>query len=302
MTDTIKNVAIAGAAGNLGKIILQDLLETKKFNITILTRKASASTPDGVLVKETDYSSKSQLTTALQGQDAVIDATFARDTFTSSNLIEAAVEARVGRFILSEYGNDLDNPNFAALPILQSKVANYELMKKKAQESGITWTAVASGPFLDAYLQTGFLGILLKDKKVTLFNDGKNVFPSTPMAIVGHAAAAVLLHLDETENRRVYISAVCKSQVELLNLAKEALGSDGWEVESRDIEPAYKQALADVKAGKVDMMVFGTLMQYAMSNPEYSRPWRKNDNELLGVNQLSDVELKDMMRGMVSEK
>jgi len=254
--------------------------------------------PEGVIVKEVDYLSKSGLTAALQGQDAVIDATFARDAVTSSNLIEASVAAGVHRFILSEYGNDLDNPKFAALPILHYKVANYQLIQEKAQERGITWTALATGPFLDGYLLTGSLGIQLKDKKATLFNDGKGVVPFAPVAIVGQAAAAVLLHPDETKNRRVYISAACKSQADLLNLGKEALGPDGWAIQSRHMEPAYKQSLADVEAGKVDIKVFGTLMQYAISNPEYYQPWMKDDNQLLGVKQLSDAEAKDMTKSI----
>jgi nucleoside-diphosphate-sugar epimerase len=256
--------------------------------------------PEGVIVKEVDYLSKSGLTAALQGQDAVIDTTFAKDAVTSSNLIEAAVAVGVHRFILSEYGNDLDNPKVAALPVLYFKMANYQLIKEKARENDITWTALATGPFLDGYLHTGSLGIQLKDKKATLFNDGKNVIPFTPVAIVGHATAAVLLHPDETKNRRVYVSAACKSQVDLLDLAKDALGPDGWEVQSRDMEPAYEQALADIQAGKVDMMVFSTLMQYAISNPEYCQPWMKNDNELLGVKQLNDAELKDMIKSIAS--
>lgn len=144
------------------------------------------------------------------------------------------------------------------------------------------------------------MGIQLKNKKATLFNDGKNVNPFTPVAIVGQAAVAVLLHPEETKNRRVYVSSARKSQADLLDLAKEALGPDGWEVQSRDMEPAYEQALADVQAGKVDMMVFRTLMQYAISNPGYSQPWMKNDNELLGAKQLSDAELKDMIKSIAS--
>lgn len=256
--------------------------------------------PEGVIVKEVDYSSKSGLTAALQGQDAIIDTTFAKDAVTSSNLIEAAVAAGVHRFILSEYGNDLDNPKVAALPVLYYKVANYQLIQEKAQESGITWTALATGPFLDGYLLTGALGIQLKDKKATLFNDGKNVVPFTPVAVVGQAAAAVLLHPDETKNRRVYVSAACKSQADLLDLGKEALGPDGWEIQSCDMEPAYQQALADIQAGKVNMKVFGTLMQYAISNPRYYQPWTKDDNELLGVKPLSDAEMKEMMKSIAS--
>jgi hypothetical protein len=160
--------------------------------------------PEGVIVEEVDYLSNSGLTATLQGQDAVIDTTFAKDAVTLSNLIEAAVVAGVHRFILSEYGNDLDNPRVATLPVLYSKVANCQIMLEKAQESGITWTALATGSFLDGRLHTGALGIQLKDKKATLFNNGRNVIPFTPIAIVGHATAAVLLYPDETKNRRVY--------------------------------------------------------------------------------------------------
>jgi hypothetical protein len=48
------------------------------------------------------------------------------------------------------------------------------------------------------------------------------------------------------------------------------------------------------------MIVFATLMQYAISNPEYYQPWKKNYNELLDVKQFNDAELKDMIKSIAS--
>lgn len=69
----IKNVAIAGASGNLGPVVFQKLVSSGKFNVRVLRRNGSSSTfPAGTDVVDVDFESIEDLTVALQGQDAVI--------------------------------------------------------------------------------------------------------------------------------------------------------------------------------------------------------------------------------------
>jgi putative NADH-flavin reductase len=103
---TITKVALAGASGSLGKPVLEHLL-SGNFSVTVLTREDSTSTfPAGVVVVKVDYTSKENLTAALEGQHALIS-TLATEVISSQDiLIKAAIAARVYRIIPSEFGSD----------------------------------------------------------------------------------------------------------------------------------------------------------------------------------------------------
>jgi hypothetical protein len=62
------------ASGNLGKPILQALLDSSDFSVSVLIRKSSdAVFPPGVLVHKTDFSKLSFLS-AFEGQYAIVSA------------------------------------------------------------------------------------------------------------------------------------------------------------------------------------------------------------------------------------
>ncbi|KAF2623802.1 hypothetical protein BU25DRAFT_461602 [Macroventuria anomochaeta] len=73
---SIRNVLVAGATGSVGASILTALLAEPFFNVTILScQTLSAKFPPGVLVvKVSDEYNTAELTSAFQGQDAVISA------------------------------------------------------------------------------------------------------------------------------------------------------------------------------------------------------------------------------------
>jgi uncharacterized protein YbjT (DUF2867 family) len=108
---TIKNVAIASAAGALGSAVLQKLVDCNLFNVRILRAKSSKSVfPVGMDVVDVDYSSIDWLKSALAGQDAVVFTVGTPGLAGQTTLVDAAIAAGVGRFLPSEYGVDLDNP------------------------------------------------------------------------------------------------------------------------------------------------------------------------------------------------
>ena len=119
-------VALAGATGNLGSVILKELLDAG-FEVTVLSRKDSKSVdsipahPNQKIVK-VDYKSVDELKDALNGVEVVVStlATLAIDT--QKPLIDASVAAGVKRFLPSEFGSDLDNPSNKVLPVFQGKI------------------------------------------------------------------------------------------------------------------------------------------------------------------------------------
>src|SRR6478672_12498228 len=102
-------IAVAGATGRLGHLIVR-ALSARGANVRPLVRPGSP--PDklkgleGTEITEADYANPGQLAKALEGVDVVVSALNGlRDVIvgTQSQLLAAAVSAKVPRFIPSDY-------------------------------------------------------------------------------------------------------------------------------------------------------------------------------------------------------
>lgn len=93
--------------------------------------------------------------------DALVSAIGFGAIALEEKLIDAAVEAGVKRFLPSEYGVNNTNPVARNLcPVFDSKGAVVEYLKAK-EHTGLTWTAVPTGLWLDWYVNTVLTNILL---------------------------------------------------------------------------------------------------------------------------------------------
>jgi uncharacterized protein YbjT (DUF2867 family) len=298
MAPTIKNVALAGATGNLGVPILKALLAAN-YNITVLTRSASKhSFPEGVAVKEVDYSSLQSLTEALKGHDAFINSTNASAPADAMRVIDAAVAAGILRYIPPDFG--MDPECHGLYPIFKTKEIAYKYIKEQAAaHPSFTYTIVSNGPFFDWGLASGFMGIDLKNKRAGLFDGGENVHTWTNVDDIGKAVANVLAHPEETANRTAYISTVTKSQKQVAQLAQEALPGD-WDVSRAPTTEQYKEALLSLQKGIVNYGVIAPLIQYGTQQKDLAHPLEKDDNELLGIRQMTDDEIKQMIKELAA--
>ena len=292
---------IIQATGNVGRAILKALVDDNGFNVTVLSRRDGVTFPEGVVVKVVDLYSVESLIPEVKGHQAVIDATSGLDPSISINLMTAAREAGVYRFIPSEFGLDPANAKVQALPVFHRKAVCFRNVQQEAERGGLTWTIVATGPFLDWNLKYAITSINVFDKKICLFDDGEHVMPWTTLESVGKATVSVLRHLEETENRTVFVSSIETSIKDLAQLAKEAIGADGWETSSRNNKEAFDKAMSDYAQGLRKKEMFEDMIRYTASSPEYSGPWAQNDNELLGVKQMNDQEVKELIVAIVAE-
>ncbi|GKZ19778.1 hypothetical protein AbraIFM66951_010805 [Aspergillus brasiliensis] len=297
MSRHIKNVVIAGATGNLGSHILTALVRHGSFNITASTRKAGANFPDGVTAKVVDFSSPAELGLALQGQDAVVDAILSPDPTVSIGLIDAAATAGVYRYIAPEFSIHPKYDKTRALPIFRGKALIYDHLQKVANDQKITWTAISNGAFLDWCLRTGFLNLDLINKKIVLMNDGSRIFPLTALSTVGTAVANALAKAEETKNMHC---SIYKSKGDC-GLGKEALGADGWETTSKDMEKAFQEALSATAVGDYSWTVVGDLIRYSLATPGYNGLIEENHNDLLGVRPMSDEQVKALIKEISDE-
>ncbi|KAI1328801.1 putative isoflavone reductase family protein CipA [Xylariaceae sp. FL0255] len=305
MVHEIKNVAILGATGNVGGPALKAILAAGKFTVTAITRAgATHKFPADVKTKEADLSSIDSLTAAFRGQDAVVNTTNIPDPETNIRVVDAARTAGVYRFIPADFGQNPDTCHTDEFPVFGFKIATLKHLKAstKSGEGEMTWSAIINGPFLDWNMSIGFLGINLPKKRAEIISGGNTATYYTTLEMVGQAVAGVLLHPAETANRPVFVNSVIKTQNELLALAKEALGSDGWTITEEDNKEHFAWALAEMKKGNFEFAAVMHQIRRVVADPAVAvGPTGGYDNELLGLKTMTDDEVKEMMKKVAQQ-
>jgi uncharacterized protein YbjT (DUF2867 family) len=247
-----KNIAVAGAAGDLGSAVFKRLVDSNKFNLTVLTRADSKSTfPKGVEVVKVDYDSLDSLTAALQGQEAVVSTIGSLATLSQSLLIDAAVAAGVKRFLPSDFGSNLVIPSVRKLPVFRTKVIIEDKLIALANEGKISYTFVYNSIFLDWGLSHGFFFDFDKSE-FTIWDDGNTEFSTTTLASVGDGVVGVLTHPEETKDRIVYIQDTVLTQNKFLELAKQVNPNKEWTVKHVKIDDVTAHSDANIAKGIID--------------------------------------------------
>ncbi|KAI1878014.1 hypothetical protein JX265_002382 [Neoarthrinium moseri] len=280
---TIKNVAVVGGSGNVGKPIVAGLLAAG-FNVTALTRESSSSTfPDGVKVKKVDYESVDSIKEALQGQDAVVSAAATIAVGKQYPIVDAAVAAGVKRFIPSEFGINTRTVSSQGLKtILQGKIKalDYIIEKSKANPD-FTWSGVTTGLFFDWGFRTSGLGFNKDTKSVGIVDSGNTPYFASNLPFIGKAVAAILANPDKTANQYLSVASFTVSQNKLLKIVEEESGAK-WTtkpVKSPDLVKA-----GDEKLSKGDFSAFRDFLQaYLFADGGDSTKGVELANGLLGL-------------------
>ena len=210
-------------------------------------------------------------------------------------LVEAAAKSHVKRFIPAEFGSNLLNEKCAALPVFKGKVAVQAALKKEAASTGMTYTLISTGPFLDWGIQIGFI-MNLKKKEITLFDGGDRVFSATTLPTIGKAVVGVLKYLEQTKNRAVYVHDTATSLKKLATMGKKAVGSDEWQEPVVSVDEVLDQAWAQLKKEKPNPGDFVyNFIRASILGEGYGSHFEKTDNELLGISEMSDAEVQSLV-------
>ncbi|PNP59619.1 hypothetical protein THARTR1_00792 [Trichoderma harzianum] len=297
----LKNIALTGASGAVGTVVLKALLAAGNFNVTVLRRNNSSSTfPDNVKVIDVDFESVDSLAAALAGQDAVVSTVGSSALGEEQKkLVDAAAAAGVKRFVPSEYGCDLSNELVAKLPVFAPKVSVAKYLEEKAKTTPLTYTFAYSGPFFDWGLQYNFI-FKSADSKPLLYDGGNTVFSSSTLDAVAQAVVAILNKPEETKNRAVRFQSVAISQNQILKVAKEVAPERDWQPEVVKIDDITRAADERLAKGLLGHETFAPYLIRAINDPRYGPQFTTLDNELLGVKQLSEVEIKEIVKSKLS--
>ncbi|CZS82143.1 unnamed protein product [Fusarium graminearum] len=243
-----KNVAVVGASGSTGKIIIDGLTSTSAFNVTVLSRKESKATyPANVTVRTTDFS-EDNLAVALKGQEVVISALGVEGFDQQQKLVDASVRAGVKRFLPSEFSSSSEDPAVLKLfPLFEVKKNLIDYLKTK-EKDGLSWTGLATGLLFDWGLANGFLGYDIKNRTAKIWDDGNKKFTLTNEKQLAQAITSTLQHPEETRNRYLYVHSVVTTQNEILQSLEKTTGGK-WNVEKTSTDAEIAEAQKRLGAG-----------------------------------------------------
>ncbi|KEF56862.1 uncharacterized protein A1O9_07052 [Exophiala aquamarina CBS 119918] len=296
----IKNVTLVGGSGRLGSFILDKLLASNIFNVQVLKRVDSPSThAAGVKVVEADFTDLESLTTAFQGQDAVVSVVSDAGALSQKLMIDAAIVAGVKRFLPSNFGSNLANPNTRRLPIFTMKVAVEDYLIEKSKITDLTYTFVNNGGFTDFCIENKII-MDFSNYTPKLFNGGGYQFSSTSMPTVGDAVVGVLKHPIETQNRPVYVSELVLSQNQLLSVARQIAPSKPWAPVSVDLDALVKSAMERLARGQHDLPTVLPILLKSAMDPEFGAKFTENDNGLLGIQSKTEEYLIELITPLLN--
>ncbi|KAF7895774.1 uncharacterized protein EAF01_009736 [Botrytis porri] len=145
-------IVLAGGAGNVGREVLEALLAEGKHEIKVVSRKNVPDlTTQGITVDIVDYLDKKALVDALEGVDTVLSFIVTindPDNQAQKTLIDACIEARVGRFAPSEWATR----SHCEFPAYEGKARVYDHVQEINKERKVLeFTLFQCGVFLNYF-------------------------------------------------------------------------------------------------------------------------------------------------------
>jgi nucleoside-diphosphate-sugar epimerase len=251
MSSPFRNIIVVGATGSIGSIVLQALLNEPSFTVTALQRASSKSKlPSNVRVITIDDSYPlDALVSAFTGQDAIVNCMTSLAVSDQLRFIDAAVTAKVVRYVASEYGLNNNRPEARALNSVFREKGEIQDYLRQQESKGLEWMSIACGMWLKWSATHDFLGMHLKEKRFVFWDDGEGWFSCTTEENTALALVRSLTRKwEETKNRIVWLSDFAITQKQLLE-AIERLGGEKLNVERVNTDELIKEKQAAVAAG-----------------------------------------------------
>ncbi|KAI0191571.1 NmrA-like family protein [Astrocystis sublimbata] len=303
----LKTVTLFGPNGNLGTKILEALLASGHFSVTVTKRISSPWTPPSSIAEKLrvqtvdDELSLPSLKAALQGQDAVVVSIPLRDLDQHLRIADAAAAVGVRRFIPADYGScDSDSARAQELvPLFKRKADVRARLQEHATstttvtdtEKQLAWTSIVCGHFFDWGLREAFLHFDLQARTAEILDQGTYKSSNSTLRRVAEAVVTILARdAPETRNKVLFVQSFCVSQLDVLAALQKASGQE-WKVDYVDSEKFITEKKAKADAGDkqaVEDLVFalGALDGDWTTRENYSM-------ELLG---LEDEDLDDVVK------
>ncbi|KAM6530521.1 hypothetical protein FSOLCH5_000015 [Fusarium solani] len=286
MASPFKNILIIGATGSIGSVVLEALVKEPTFIVTALQRSSSkGKLPSGLKTITVDDSYPSEaLVSAFSGQDAIINCMTSLAVGEQLRFIDAAVAAKVRRYVSSEYGLNNNKPEARALNSVFREKGEIQDYLRSKESTGLEWMAIACGMWLKWSAQHDFLGMHIKEKKFVVWDDGEGWFSTTTEENTALALVnALAKKWDETRNQVVWLSDFAITQNMLL-AAIERISGQEYTTEKIDTLRFIEEKQAAVASG--DPYAVYALIETGFVTGKFGGHLEKEGlimNELLGL-------------------
>ncbi|KAJ9133430.1 NAD-binding protein [Pleurostoma richardsiae] len=231
--ESIKNVAVLGASGNLGRVVIPTLLRDG-FTVTIIARPGSKTESHNadLIVKTADYANLASMTLALRGQHAVVEAFNPAAGVHQHTIVQAAIAAGVSHLLTPDFSSDTFHANAKELLIFGPKIQAQQELESlvEASDGALSWTAIIVGPWYDWGIERGALWIDREHRTVTRFGSGDQRYSMSRLELCGEAAAAVLREPAKYRNRPAYFASSTVSTNELIEILEDIRTKETWKV------------------------------------------------------------------------
>ena len=287
--------------------------------------------PDTITVHKTDYS-KASLIKVFRGFDAVVSAVASFSVDQQSNIVDAAVEAGVKRFLPSEYGVDSSVPQYVEhVPWVKAKRDTIAHLRTK-ENTQLSWTALCVGAWFDSVgnlvwsnplvstatyspfphtiialnvaLQIlknggGLLGWDIPAGRATIYDSGDQPYEATNVLQIGRAVAGILKHAEETKNKYIYVNSFTLTQNRVLAVLEKASGKK-FEVTRVTTKDTREEALRKAASENMAALLQGaTAVIYGYGGLNNFSGNRKLANDMLGLPKES---LEETIEEVIREK
>ncbi|KAI1110173.1 NAD(P)-binding protein [Nemania sp. NC0429] len=246
-----KNVLLIGATGFIGSFVLEAFEKDASFNLALLQRASSKSRlPEHLkIITIADSYPTEDLLAAFQGQDVVVNCIAGLSVGDQFRMIDAAITAKVQRYLPSEFGLNNMNPEAQALnPVFGVKGKIQRYLRAKSDEGLIEWMSVTNGIWLEWAVENGFMGWHFREKKFVLWGDGTGYFSCTTVPNTAAGLVQALKMREETKNQNIFLSDFATTQKQLLD-AIERIEGVRYKVESIDGEKVIAEKQEEVRRG-----------------------------------------------------
>lgn len=202
MNNTDKTVAVVGGTGELGSLIVKELLKKPNVQVRLLVRPESRNKVveweqqgvqivEGALGKATGPS----LAQLCQGATTVISAVQGGPEIIidgQTQLLLAAREASVKRFIPSDFSLDMFGVDLGQIDTSDMRRAFADIAEKERGDTEVVH--ILNGGFLDRKVLFGFINIInVEEQKAYVWGDGQQPIDHTTYADTAKYTAEVAI-------------------------------------------------------------------------------------------------------------
>jgi uncharacterized protein YbjT (DUF2867 family) len=230
MSGHAPKILVTGATGNVGRLVVDRLLEAGATNVRALTvNPAKAALPAGVEVVEGYLGRLASMPRALDGVEILYLAPLPH---TAAEVLELARAAGVRRVV------DLSSSDADTEAAGDPSGWHYYAVEKATEESGLPWTHLRPGEFMN-----NTLGWADQIRRTGMVRAAYGEAASTVIDLGDIAAVAARVLLDEGHVGKKYLMSGPEAikRRELVRLIGVAIGRD-----VRFEELTYDEALADL--------------------------------------------------------